>query len=104
MFARLAAGLIQLYRYTVSPMLGPRCRFYPSCSEYGLQALDRFGLLRGLWLTGRRLLRCHPWNDGGVDPLPEAFEPPLQSVWRGGRGRGPGLARLQSRAAGRGDR
>ena len=72
--ARLAALPILVYRYSISPLIGPRCRFYPSCSEYGLAALGRFGLMRGLWLTLSRLLRCHPWHPGGVDPLPDAFE------------------------------
>jgi putative membrane protein insertion efficiency factor len=67
----LALGLIALYRLVISPLLGPRCRFYPSCSEYGEQALERFGLMKGLWLTIRRLGRCHPFHAGGVDPVPE---------------------------------
>lgn len=72
--ARLASLPILVYRYGISPLIGPRCRFYPSCSEYGLGALNRFGLFRGLWLTGARLVRCHPWHPGGVDPLPDTFE------------------------------
>lgn len=64
-------ALIRAYRRWVSPLFPPRCRFYPSCSAYALQALERFGLRRGLWLAVRRLLRCHPWNPGGYDPLPE---------------------------------
>lgn len=66
----LALLLIALYRGVISPLLGPRCRFYPSCSEYGAQALERFGLIKGLWLTIRRLGRCHPFHAGGVDPVP----------------------------------
>lgn len=62
--------LIHLYRYTLSPLLGPRCRFYPSCSTYALEAIDRHGALYGSWLTLRRLLRCHPLNPGGFDPVP----------------------------------
>jgi putative membrane protein insertion efficiency factor len=81
--ARGAAALIAAYRYGISPMIGPRCRYYPSCSEYGLQALERFGFVRGLWLTGARVLRCHPWHDGGVDPLPETFEPPAAGRYLG---------------------
>jgi len=72
--ARVAALPILVYRYGISPLIGPRCRFYPSCSEYGLDALRRFGLFRGLWLTATRLVRCHPWHPGGVDPLPDSFE------------------------------
>jgi len=68
----LAAFLIRIYQWTVSPLLGPRCRFYPSCSQYAYEALLRFGVLRGGWLAVRRLGRCHPWHPGGVDPVPPA--------------------------------
>ena len=61
---------IRLYQMTVSPMLGPVCRFYPSCSHYGFEALRVHGTLRGTWYTARRLVRCHPWNPGGIDPVP----------------------------------
>jgi len=81
--ARAASALISVYRYGISPLIGPRCRFWPSCSEYGQQALSRHGLVRGLWLTGARLGRCHPWNEGGVDPLPDEFEPPLLARYLG---------------------
>lgn len=64
--------LIRLYQLVVSPLLGPSCRFYPSCSAYGLEALRVHGAVRGTWLTVRRLLRCHPWNPGGVDEVPPA--------------------------------
>ena len=67
---QLALGLIRLYQWTVSPLLGPRCRFYPSCSQYALEAITRFGVLRGAWLGLVRLLRCNPWNLGGYDPVP----------------------------------
>jgi uncharacterized protein len=62
---------IRGYQLGVSPMLGPRCRFYPSCSCYALTAIERFGLWRGFWLGLRRLLRCHPFAEGGYDPVPE---------------------------------
>jgi putative membrane protein insertion efficiency factor len=65
---------IRLYRYGVSPLLGPRCRFYPTCSEYAQTALERHGLWRGSWLALRRLGRCHPWHVGGVDPVPEGHD------------------------------
>ena len=63
-------GLVRLYQLTISPLLGPRCRFYPSCSRYAYEAFRMHGSLRGSWLTARRLLRCHPWNPGGIDEVP----------------------------------
>ena len=62
---RLLIGLLHLYQYLISPLLGPRCRFHPSCSHYAIEALQRHGTLRGSWLTLRRLLRCQPWHPGG---------------------------------------
>lgn len=62
--------LVRLYQWTISPILGPVCRYYPSCSAYSVTALERFGPVRGLWLTGRRLLRCNPFARGGVDHVP----------------------------------
>ncbi len=62
--------LIRFYRLLVSPLLGDVCRFYPTCSSYGLTAVRRFGLLRGSWLIAARLIHCHPWNPGGVDHVP----------------------------------
>jgi len=67
---RLAVFLIRLYQWIVSPLLGPRCRFYPSCSHYALEAMERFGMLRGLWLALARIARCHPFHPGGFDPVP----------------------------------
>lgn len=61
--------LIRLYQLT-APVRTPRCRFYPSCSTYALEAVSVHGALKGSWLAGRRLLRCHPWNPGGVDHVP----------------------------------
>jgi len=63
---------IRAYRYLISPMLGPTCRFYPSCSCYAEEALQQHGALHGSYLTVRRLLRCHPWHEGGYDPVPPA--------------------------------
>lgn len=62
--------LLKGYRYLVSPLLGPSCRFYPSCTSYAIEAVQGHGILRGLWLAGRRLSRCHPWHSGGFDPVP----------------------------------
>lgn len=81
--SRVAAVPLLAYRYGVSPVIGPRCRFHPSCSEYGLQALRSFGLARGAWLIGARLVRCHPWHPGGVDPLPETFDAAAPSRYLG---------------------
>jgi putative membrane protein insertion efficiency factor len=66
----VATLLIRIYQWTVSPLLGPRCRFHPSCSNYALEAINRFGVLRGGWLAVKRLGRCHPWHPGGLDPVP----------------------------------
>ncbi|HLT01143.1 MAG TPA: membrane protein insertion efficiency factor YidD [Geminicoccaceae bacterium] len=68
--ARPLAWLIQLYRYAISPVLGPNCRHLPTCSEYALVALEEHGLLRGTWLSIRRVGRCHPWGSSGYDPVP----------------------------------
>ncbi|SOC58261.1 membrane protein insertion efficiency factor YidD [Ornithinimicrobium cerasi] len=62
--------LVQLYQRTLSPLLGPVCRYYPSCSAYSVTALERFGPVRGSWLTAHRLLRCNPFARGGVDHVP----------------------------------
>lgn len=63
-------GLVRCYRYFISPLLGRSCRFYPSCSEYADEALQRHGAWRGTWLALRRVSRCHPWHPGGFDPVP----------------------------------
>ncbi len=65
-------SLIRGYQYTLSPFIGNQCRFHPTCSHYALDAISKHGALRGVWLTLRRLLRCHPFNPGGFDPVPEA--------------------------------
>ena len=62
--------LIRGYQYALRPMLGANCRFYPSCSDYAREAVDRHGALKGLWLASRRILRCHPYHPGGFDPVP----------------------------------
>jgi uncharacterized protein len=68
--ARVLIWLISGYRRFVGPLLGPRCRFYPSCSAYALEAVQLHGALRGSWLAARRLSRCHPFHAGGLDPVP----------------------------------
>jgi uncharacterized protein len=77
---RLAGrGLVTLYRATLSPLIGPRCRHLPSCSEYADEAIDRFGLWAGAWMALARILRCHPWGTSGLDFVPAAL--PQQSRW-----------------------
>jgi putative membrane protein insertion efficiency factor len=66
---RVAVAPIKLYQAVISPALGERCRYYPSCSEYAVQAIQRFGILRGLVLAAWRLLRCNPFSSGGIDPV-----------------------------------
>lgn len=67
---RVLIFLIAIYRYALSPFLGNNCRFYPTCSCYAQEAISSHGAMRGLWLTIRRLSRCHPWHEGGIDPVP----------------------------------
>jgi hypothetical protein len=67
---RILVGLIRGYQKFISPGLPPACRFYPSCSQYAIEAIARHGALRGSWLAARRLARCHPFHPGGVDPVP----------------------------------
>ena len=62
---------IKAYRYLLSPWLGAHCRFHPTCSCYAITAIERFGALRGTVMATRRLLRCHPWHPGGIDPVPD---------------------------------
>ena len=64
-------ALVRVYQRVISPPRPPTCRFYPSCSAYAITALQRFGPIKGSWLAVRRLFRCHPWNPGGVDHVPE---------------------------------
>ena len=66
----LATAFIWLYQKLLSPLLPPACRFHPSCSEYARQAIERLGIGRGLLISAWRILRCHPWSVGGVDPVP----------------------------------
>lgn len=64
--------LVRGYQLLISPLFAGSCRFYPSCSAYAVQSLQRHGAIRGTWLSARRLLRCHPWNPGGVDEVPQS--------------------------------
>ena len=66
----LVVWFVKAYKYAVSPFLGPSCRFEPSCSNYAIEAIERHGAARGLWLAVRRVSRCHPWHPGGYDPVP----------------------------------
>lgn len=72
-------ALVLVYRYTLSPLLGPRCRHLPSCSDYAEQAITRFGLWAGGWMALARILRCHPWGTHGLDFVPDA--PPSGARW-----------------------
>lgn len=79
-FTRLLAlplvGLVWLYRLTLSPFVGQHCRFTPTCSQYAIEALQAHGAFRGSLLAARRLSRCHPWCEGGYDPVPPAADAP----------------------------
>jgi putative membrane protein insertion efficiency factor len=66
--------LLHLYQHTVSILLGPCCRFTPSCSSYAILSIQRFGMMGGLWLAIRRLIKCHPFHPGGYDPVPEILK------------------------------
>jgi uncharacterized protein len=67
--------LVRVYQLCISPLLGPKCRFYPSCSNYALEAIRQFGAVKGSWLAIKRLCKCHPWHLGGYDPVPEKVKP-----------------------------
>ena len=69
-FARIVSAPVVAYRYLVSPLTPPSCRFAPTCSEYALAAIAGHGAMRGLWLALRRVMRCHPWGGHGFDPVP----------------------------------
>ncbi len=82
-FSRLATALlvalIRLYQIILGRFLGGQCRFQPTCSNYGLEAIRNCGAIKGLRLTAWRILRCHPWSNGGYDPPPDPIEPPKRS-------------------------
>ncbi|MBR7553158.1 membrane protein insertion efficiency factor YidD [Allobacillus sp. GCM10007491] len=67
----LLISLVKLYRKWISPLLGPSCRFQPTCSEFSLTAIQRFGAFKGLYLSIKRILKCHPFHPGGFDPVPD---------------------------------
>ncbi len=68
---KLIVAILRLYKWVLSPMLPSACRYYPTCSEYMRQAVEKYGVARGLWMGAKRLLRCHPFHGGGIDPVPE---------------------------------
>jgi putative membrane protein insertion efficiency factor len=68
--ARLGIGLVRVYQWTIRPLTGANCRFWPSCSDYAIEALRTHGAIKGSALATRRILRCNPWHEGGVDPVP----------------------------------
>lgn len=68
---RLVFFLLRAYQVCLSPLLGPCCRYEPSCSRYTAEAVERYGVVRGLWMGARRVVRCHPFHAGGYDPVPE---------------------------------
>jgi putative membrane protein insertion efficiency factor len=70
MMARILVSIVKAYQLVLSPFFGQQCRFYPTCSHYAVEAIQKHGALRGSYYTVRRLLRCHPWCDGGHDPIP----------------------------------
>ncbi|NLY52336.1 MAG: membrane protein insertion efficiency factor YidD [Firmicutes bacterium] len=69
MVRAIVLALIRFYQRCISPLMPPRCRFYPTCSEYGWQAVEKYGVGRGLVMLAKRLVRCHPWGAGGYDPV-----------------------------------
>jgi len=69
---KLIVAILRLYKVVLSPMLPSACRYYPSCSEYMRQAVEKYGVARGLWMGAKRLLRCHPFHAGGIDPVPDS--------------------------------
>ena len=68
--AKLLLGIIRWYQLALSPLLGPACRYYPTCSHYAIEAIQKYGACKGSWLSIGRLLRCHPFRPGGYDPVP----------------------------------
>lgn len=71
MLKKIFISIIRFYQVVISPIKPPTCRFYPTCSHYGLEAVQRFGAVKGGFLTIKRILKCHPFHPGGIDPVPE---------------------------------
>jgi len=70
LMAKILLFMVRAYQYVLSPYFGTQCRFTPTCSHYAVEALKKHGAIKGVYFTTRRLLRCHPWHDGGYDPIP----------------------------------
>jgi putative membrane protein insertion efficiency factor len=68
--AQIGIGMVRVYQWTLRPLIGSHCRFWPSCSDYAVEALRTHGAVRGTWMAAKRILRCNPWHEGGVDPVP----------------------------------
>ena len=69
---RILIGLVRVYQYAISPLLGRNCRYFPTCSDYTVEAVQKYGAMRGGWLGAKRICRCHPWGGHGYDPVPPA--------------------------------
>ena len=69
MIKRFFIGLVKGYQYLISPLLGQNCRYTPTCSEYSIQAIEKYGIFKGIWLSTKRISKCHPWGGSGHDPL-----------------------------------
>lgn len=74
MLKKVFISFIRFYQMAISPLKPPSCRFYPTCSHYGIEAIQRFGAIKGGWLTIKRILKCHPFHPGGLDPVPEKWQ------------------------------
>ena len=68
-------SILKAYQYLISPLLGQRCRFYPSCSSYAIAAIENHGIIRGIFFAVKRLVKCQPWHSGGYDPIPKSTKP-----------------------------
>ncbi len=79
----LAIKLIRIYQLFISPLIGPRCRFHPTCSQYAIESIQRWGIFKGCFFAARRVLRCHPGNPGGYDPVPGSSTLPDKETQNG---------------------